>query len=106
MIRSSIASIFLVWALPLLAQAENPLPIIECRFESSAWFQEWELDEAQEVTDTVSADSQRKFEPLNGKALRVKVKKGGHYGASLQYEFKILTLGRDDAMMRLPRAVH
>jgi len=36
----------------------------------------------------VGADAERGFEPWRGKALRIKVSEGGHYGASLQYEFK------------------
>ena len=88
MIRTSVAILLLAWALPMMAQDENAAPTFDCEFESSTWFQEWGLDEAQEFTDTVSEDVQRKFEPLNGKALRIRVKKGGHYGASLQYEFK------------------
>ena len=36
----------------------------------------------------MSDDKERKFEPLLGKALRIKVSKGGHYGASLQFAFK------------------
>ncbi len=38
--------------------------------------------------DAVSSDPARKFEPLAGKAIRIKVDSGGHYGASIMYRFK------------------
>lgn len=40
------------------------------------------------TVSVVGEDTARKFEPLQGKALRIKVEKGGHYGASIQYQFK------------------
>jgi hypothetical protein len=36
----------------------------------------------------VNEDKDRGFEPLQNKALRIRVDKGGHYGASLDYDFK------------------
>jgi predicted amidohydrolase len=56
-------------------------------FESDDWREDW--SGGQRVTvSVVSEDPERGFEPLSGKALRIKVAKGGHYGASLQYRFK------------------
>jgi len=35
-----------------------------------------------------AADPERRFQPLDGKALRIRVDRDGHYGLSLQYRFK------------------
>ncbi len=65
-----------------------------CDFESDTWWQEWGLRSQPQRVDTVAADPARKLEPLRGKALRIRVDKGGHYGASLQFQFKKRT-GRE-----------
>jgi len=41
-----------------------------------------------ERVDTVSSDPGLGFKPLRGRALRIKVDKGGHYGASISYRFR------------------
>jgi hypothetical protein len=56
-------------------------------FESEDWRKDWSGGQRPTVS-VVSEDPERGFEPLLGKALRIKVTKGGHYGASLQYRFK------------------
>lgn len=73
----------------LLAQDDaRPSDVVfKCDFESPNWWREWGLREAPQRVDTVVEDSQRKFQPLAGKALRVRVDQGGHYGVSLQYRF-------------------
>ena len=38
--------------------------------------------------DVVSFDPGLRLEPLRGKSLRIKVDKGGHYGASISYRFR------------------
>jgi hypothetical protein len=63
-------------------------PFFVCDFESDTWYREWGVRDRDVHTDTVAADPVRKFEPLQGKALRIKVDEGGHYGASLLYRFK------------------
>jgi hypothetical protein len=65
-----------------------------CGFESDTWWEEWGMRKAPVRPDVVAADPDRKFEPLRGKALRVRVEKGGHYGMSLQYVFRKRT-GRE-----------
>ncbi len=51
------------------------------------WVWPWEKNPVGEF-DVVSADWDRRFEPLVGKALRVKIKKGAHYGANLRVLLK------------------
>jgi len=63
-------------------------PIFTCDFESPTWYNEWDLKKETELARTIGGDDERKFVPLKGKSLRIKVPKGGHYGASLQYAFK------------------
>ena len=65
-----------------------------CGFESDSWHKEWGLRSKIARAETVAADPSRKFRPLRGRALRIKVDKGGHYGASLQFRFK-KRLGRE-----------
>ncbi len=57
-------------------------------FSSDNWHQEWGAIRKDAHTETVAFDESRKFEPLQGRALRIKVDQGGHYGASLQFRFK------------------
>jgi len=66
---------------------EDPNVIVFTDFESAAWRKDWSGGRRTTVS-VVGADAERGFEPWRGKALRIKVSKGGHYGASLQYEFK------------------
>ncbi len=69
-------------------------PLFHCDFDSDAWFREWGLARSPERVNLVDADPARRFEPLRGRALRVKVDEGGHYGLSLEYAFK-KQLGRE-----------
>jgi len=62
--------------------------VFSCDFESETWYRAWGMSRADERVDTVSADSARRFEPLEGKALRVRVDRGGHYGTSIQFNFR------------------
>jgi len=66
---------------------DNPV-IFESDFESIEWWQEWGLKASPERVDTVSRDVRRGFEPHAGRALRIRVDRGGHYGVSLQYRFE------------------
>jgi len=61
--------------------------ICATRFESDAWRAVWSGGKRDTVSD-VSVDSKRLFQPWRGKALRIKVPAGQHYGASLEYDFK------------------
>lgn len=63
-------------------------PVFVCDFESEDWLKEWGRDSIGPTVSTVSSDRSRKFEPLDGKAMRVQVRKGDFYGLSLTYPFK------------------
>lgn len=75
-----------------------PTPIFTCDFESERWWEAWGLHKADARTDTVLEDAERKFVPLKGKALRVRVEKGGHYGTSLSYRFAKQTGSEPEAV--------
>ena len=62
--------------------------VFRCDFESDTWYKEWGERSKDVHTDTVATDPALKYEPLGGKALRIKVDQGGHYGASLLFRFK------------------
>jgi hypothetical protein len=62
--------------------------IFRCDFESERWLDEWGERRIDPRVDTVDSDPARQFEPLEGKALRIRVDKGDHYGASLQFRFR------------------
>jgi len=62
--------------------------LFSCDFESDDWYKQWSVRKPDERTETVAADPDRKFEPLQGKALRIKVERGGHYGTSLLFNFQ------------------
>jgi hypothetical protein len=62
--------------------------IFSCGFESENWFKQFGMRSSPERVEIISSDSARKFEPLAGKALRIKVDRGGHYGTSIMYRFK------------------
>lgn len=67
--------------------AKDAQVICATRFESDAWRSAWSGGRRDTVS-VVSVDGERLFQPWRGKALRIKVPAGRHYGASLQYEFK------------------
>ncbi|MHC4166228.1 MAG: glucuronyl esterase domain-containing protein [Planctomycetota bacterium] len=62
--------------------------VFSCDFESDNWFEKFGMRESPPRTDAVASDPARKFQPLSGKAIRIKVDRGGHYGASIMYRFK------------------
>ena len=72
--------------------------LFECDFESPKWFEDWALDKAPSRVDTVSADPERKFESLDGNALRIRVDEGGHYGTSLTFRFQERTGSEPEAV--------
>ncbi|MEW5975468.1 MAG: polysaccharide lyase [Acidobacteriota bacterium] len=88
-------SFLLVSVLMVLSAAPGPKGhrstsgvVFRCDFESPEWYREWGLKEADQHLDTVMEDPHRKFEPWRGKALRVRIGRGEHYGANLSYRFK------------------
>lgn len=62
--------------------------VFGCDFESDRWYRQWAEDEAPARTTLVASDSERRFEPRQGKALRIRVDQGGHNGISLAYRFQ------------------
>jgi len=62
--------------------------LFSCNFESDNWYEEWGMRRRDEHADVIAADASRKFRPLQGKALRIKVDQGGHYGLSVQFHFR------------------
>lgn len=66
---------------------ENNL-IFSCDFESDDWYKKFGMRNKPGRVESVLSDSERKFEPLTGRAIRVKVDQGDHYGTSIMYRFK------------------
>ncbi len=62
--------------------------MFSCDFESDKWYEQFGMRSRPERVDLISSDSTRKFEPLAGKAMRIKVDRGDHYGTSIMYRFK------------------
>lgn len=56
-------------------------------FESETWDKEWTRAGEMPVIDTVSVDGARKFEPLHGKALRVRIAEGSNSALNTLYKF-------------------
>ncbi|MHC4177246.1 MAG: disaggregatase related repeat-containing protein, partial [Planctomycetota bacterium] len=67
---------------------KNPDVVFATDFESQQWSDEWTYAGKMEVIDTVSEDVERKFEPLQGKALRVKIAKGSTGALNTLFKFK------------------
>ncbi len=59
-----------------------------CDFELENWYKNWRLNHKDKHIAIISTDRERKFTPHNGKALRIRVDQGGHYGTSIGYKFK------------------
>jgi hypothetical protein len=85
-----VAVLLLIIAAPICAadDADTSGVVFRCDFESDEWWLEWGERDQPERTHAVSEDPQRKFEPQDGRALRIRVDEGGHYGLSLTYDFE------------------
>jgi hypothetical protein len=59
-----------------------------CDFESDNWYEQFGMRSRPDRVEVVSSDPARKFEPLAGRAMRIKIDRDGHYGASIIYRFK------------------
>ena len=59
-----------------------------CDFESPIWYEGFGLKGTPDRVDIVASGGEHGFSPFEGKALRIRVDKGGHYGASILYDFK------------------
>jgi len=67
-------------------------------FESPQWNERWTQAAKMEVLDTVAADAERKFEPLSGKALRVRIAKGATGALNTLFKFQKETGEEPEAM--------
>jgi len=61
--------------------------VFACDFESSDWWREWGLNQPEAGTDTIAEDPARRFEPFQGRALRVRIRQGGNLGCNLRFKF-------------------
>jgi hypothetical protein len=99
-LRSTLVSPFFIGCLAFLVctafggQTVNPDPstdpdplLFSCDFESPSWYEQWGRNNPPRNTSTVDSDPERRFVPLDGNALRIRVEEGGHYGTSLQFKF-------------------
>jgi len=66
----------------------EPDVLFNADFDSDTWFRGWGLSGPPARTQLVDSDPERRFQPHRGRALRVHVERGGHYGLSLSYRFK------------------
>ena len=66
---------------------KDPNVILFTDFESDEWHKHWSGGRRKTVR-VVIEDKERSFEPLQNRALQIKVSKGEHYGASIEYKFK------------------
>lgn len=57
-------------------------------FESDRWNEAWSYAGKMEVLDTVASDAGRKFQPLSGKALRVRIAEGATGALNTLYKFQ------------------
>lgn len=67
--------------------AEHPSVLFATDFEAATWSREWSELSPRSTSETVHDDGARKFEPLAGRALRVRVEKGQRLGLNLRYQF-------------------
>ncbi len=68
--------------------AKDPDVVFATDFESEKWNDQWTYAGKMEVIDTVSEDAERKFEPLDDKALRVKIAKGSTGALNTLFKFQ------------------
>jgi hypothetical protein len=68
--------------------AGDPAVIFFTDFEAEGWGDQWTHVGHVEVIDTVRADAKREFEPLQGKALRVRIAEGSTGALNTTYKFQ------------------
>jgi hypothetical protein len=81
----------ILWVAFTLPAAQAPSGsdvVFSCDFEREDWFRQWGRRDKDARVDLVEADPERKFIPLRGKAIRVRIDEGGHYGTSVEFAFK------------------
>ncbi len=67
--------------------SQHPSVLLCCDFESAAWAQQWTHAAPKEMIDTVDRDAPRKFESLQGKALRSRIAEGSHTALNTLFKF-------------------
>lgn len=67
---------------------KDPDVLFAADFESSQWSKRWSRAAKMEVMDVVAADPDRKFRPLSGKALRVRIAEGATGAMNTLYKFQ------------------
>ena len=92
-IRAGLLATILALSLPAAEPPASRLAagspeLFRCDFEANDWWLEWGQRQRDVHTDTVDADPARAFELHRGRALRIRVDRGGHYGASLEFNFR------------------
>ncbi len=76
------------WEYPGDREIESdPSVLFAADFEDPAWADRWSVAEIKRVIDTVADDDQRKFEPLRGKALRVRIARGANGALNTLWKF-------------------
>jgi len=68
--------------------AADPSVIFSTDFEADSWADKWTYAGKMDVLDTVSADDRRRFAPLSGKALRVKISQGANGALNTLFKFR------------------
>ena len=66
---------------------KHPEVIFATGFESLVWPTEWSEMSFRSNAEAMSEDSSQRFEPLVGRALRVRFVKGKHFGLDLRFNF-------------------
>jgi len=66
----------------------HPSVLFATDFESPNWADEWTRAGEMRVIDTVNTDPTRKFEPMSGKALRVRIAKGANGALNTLFKFR------------------
>jgi hypothetical protein len=67
---------------------KNPAVLMASGFESALWLMDWSSIGPEFTFATVDKDEALKFQPLDGKALRVRIPRGGNLGLDMSYNFK------------------
>lgn len=74
----------------------DPNVVMATGFDALLWGRAWSYGATAPTVDVVSEDRTLGFEPLAGKALRVKIPKGEHTGLNMAYKFREKTGAEPD----------
>jgi hypothetical protein len=66
----------------------QPDVIMAAGFETAKWITDWSYVNPSQTFEVVSSDDRLKFTPLNGRALRVTIPRGGNLGLDMGFNFK------------------